>query len=170
MPESRAMLVCLASFDAGNAAPRAEWRRTTAAPSSAVTASRSGSTAGASARGHNRARRGCALSSSLLDPLFCKPDSDYDGHNTDDRARNSCPSRDLSPSQRAVAQWQAELELRQSQQAQAQAAAIAANDDAQCQSYGAAPGSQSYIQYRMNLDNQRAQMRQMIAGQLSAGC
>jgi hypothetical protein len=45
----------------------------------------------------------------------------------------------------SCAQWQAEQELRQSQQAQAQAAATAANDDAQCQSYGAAPGSQSYL-------------------------
>jgi len=44
--------------------------------------------------------------------------------------------------------------------------AIAASDDAQCQSYGAVPGSQEYIQCRMNLDNQRAQMRQMIAGQI----
>ncbi len=49
---------------------------------------------------------------------------------------------------------------------QAQATAIAANDDAQCQSYGAAPGSQSYIQCRMNLDNQRAQMRTAVASQL----
>lgn len=49
-------------------------------------------------------------------------------------------------------------------QAEAQAAAINANDDAKCQSFGAAPGSQAYIQCRMNLDNQRAQMRQMIAG------
>ena len=38
----------------------------------------------------------------------------------------------------SCAQWQAEQELRQSQQAQA--AATAANEDAQCQSYGAAPG------------------------------
>jgi len=66
----------------------------------------------------------------------------------------------------SCAQWQAEQELKQSQQAQAQAAAIAAYDDARCQSYGAAPGSQSYIQCRMNLDNQHAHMRQMIAGQL----
>ena len=64
----------------------------------------------------------------------------------------------------SCAQWQAEQELRQSQQAQA--AATAANDDTQCQSYGAAPGSQSYIQCRMNLDSQRAQMQQMIAGRL----
>ena len=54
---------------------------------------------------------------------------------------------------------------RQAQQAQ-QAAAVAANDDAQCRSYGAAPGSQVYIQCRMNLDNQRAQMRTALASQL----
>jgi len=64
----------------------------------------------------------------------------------------------------SCAQWQAEQELRQRQQAQAEAATIAAHDDAQCRSHGA-PGSQSYIQCRMNVDNQRAQMRQMIAGQ-----
>jgi hypothetical protein len=51
-------------------------------------------------------------------------------------------------------------------QAEAQAAAINANDDAKCQSFGAAPGSQAYIQCRMNLDNQRAAMRQMVAGAL----
>ena len=51
-------------------------------------------------------------------------------------------------------------------QAEAQAAGINANDDGKCQSFGAAPGSQAYIQCRMNLDNQRAQMRQMIAGAL----
>jgi hypothetical protein len=33
---------------------------------------------------------------------------------------------------------------------QAQAAATAASDDAQCRSYGAEPGSPSYIQCRMN--------------------
>jgi len=44
--------------------------------------------------------------------------------------------------------------------------ARAANDDAQCQSYGAAPGSQAYIQCRMNLDNQRAAMRSAVAGAL----
>jgi PBP1b-binding outer membrane lipoprotein LpoB len=60
----------------------------------------------------------------------------------------------------------AQYEAQQQAQAQAQAAAIEANDDAKCQSYGAAPGSQPYIQCRMNLDNQRAQMRQMIAGAL----
>jgi len=46
----------------------------------------------------------------------------------------------------------------QAQQAQAQAAATAASDDAQCRSYGAEPGSPSYIQCRMNFDNQRAQV------------
>ena len=65
----------------------------------------------------------------------------------------------------SCAQWQAEQELRQRQQAQAEAATIAAHDDAQCRSNGAAPGSQSYVQCRMNVDNQRTQMRQMIAGQ-----
>jgi hypothetical protein len=57
----------------------------------------------------------------------------------------------------SCAQWQAEQELRQREQAQAEAATIAAHDNAQCQSYGATPGSQSYNQCRMNLDNQRAQ-------------
>lgn len=51
---------------------------------------------------------------------------------------------------------------RQQEQAQAQAA----QDNAQCSSYGAAPGSQAYIQCRMNLDNQRAQMRAALASQL----
>ena len=60
----------------------------------------------------------------------------------------------------------AEYQQRQQEEAQAQAAAIAANDDAQCRSYGAAPGSQAYIQCRMNFDNQRAQMRTALASQL----
>lgn len=46
------------------------------------------------------------------------------------------------------------------------AQAMADNDDAQCQSYGAQPGSQPYIQCRMNLDNQRAQMRTAIVSQM----
>lgn len=46
------------------------------------------------------------------------------------------------------------------------AQAMADNDDAQCQSYGAQPGSPAYIQCRMNLDNQRAQMRTAIASQM----
>ena len=46
------------------------------------------------------------------------------------------------------------------------AQAMADNDDAQCQSYGAQPGTQAYIQCRMNLDNQRAQMRTAIASQM----
>lgn len=50
----------------------------------------------------------------------------------------------------------AEYEARQ--QAEAQAAYIAqeAQDDAQCRSYGAQPGSPSYVQCRMNISNQRA--------------
>ncbi len=54
----------------------------------------------------------------------------------------------------------------QAQARQQQAQAQAVSDDAQCRSYGAAPGSQSYIQCRMNIDNQRAQMRAAIAGQI----
>lgn len=52
----------------------------------------------------------------------------------------------------------AAYQQRQLEQAQAQAAAQAASDDAQCQSYGAIPGSPVYVQCRMNLDNQRAQV------------
>jgi hypothetical protein len=52
----------------------------------------------------------------------------------------------------------AEYEAKQREQAQAQAAAIAANEDATCRSYGAQPGSPGYIQCRMNLSNQRAQV------------
>lgn len=46
---------------------------------------------------------------------------------------------------------------------QAAAAAMAANDDAKCQSYGLQPGSEGYAQCRMNLDNQRAQMAAALA-------
>jgi hypothetical protein len=46
----------------------------------------------------------------------------------------------------------AAYQQKQLEQAQAQAAAQAANDDAQCQSYGATPGSPVYVQCRMNLD------------------
>lgn len=60
----------------------------------------------------------------------------------------------------------AAYEQQQREQAQAQAQAQAASDDAQCQSYGAAPGSPSYVQCRMNIDNQRASMRQMIIGNM----
>lgn len=49
------------------------------------------------------------------------------------------------------AQYQAE---RQAQAAQAQAV----NDDAQCRSYGTVLGSPDYVQCRMNLDNQHAQV------------
>jgi hypothetical protein len=47
-------------------------------------------------------------------------------------------------------------------QAQAEAAAINAHDDAKCRSYGVGPDSPGYVQCRMNLDNQRAAMRQAI--------
>jgi hypothetical protein len=43
----------------------------------------------------------------------------------------------------------------QAQQAQMQATAIAANDDARCQSFGFQPASDGYAQCRMNMDNQR---------------
>jgi hypothetical protein len=55
----------------------------------------------------------------------------------------------------------------QAQARQQQAVAMSASDDAQCRSYGAAPGSPSYIQCRTNLDNQRAQMRTAIASQVA---
>ena len=54
----------------------------------------------------------------------------------------------------------------QARRQQEQAQALAAQDDAQCSSYGADHGSQAYIQCRMNLDNQRAQMRAALASQL----
>jgi len=60
----------------------------------------------------------------------------------------------------------AEYQAQQQAQAQAQAQAQQASDDAQCQSYGAAPGSPAYIQCRMNLDNQRSQMRAAVASAL----
>jgi hypothetical protein len=60
----------------------------------------------------------------------------------------------------------AEFEARRQQQQMAQAQAVAANEDAQCRSYGAEPGSPAYIQCRMNFDNQRAQMRAALASQL----
>jgi hypothetical protein len=60
----------------------------------------------------------------------------------------------------------AEYQARRQQAEFEEAQAIAANEDAQCRSYGAVPGSQAYIQCRMNFDNQRAQMRAAIASQL----
>jgi hypothetical protein len=39
------------------------------------------------------------------------------------------------------------------------ARAQAANDDAVCRSYGAAPGSQVYVQCRMNQSNQRKELQ-----------
>jgi hypothetical protein len=62
----------------------------------------------------------------------------------------------------------AQYEARQRAEAQAEAAAIAANDDAKCQSYGVQPGSPAYVQCRMNLDNLHAQdlqNRRAIAAQ-----
>src|SRR5690349_9076074 len=52
----------------------------------------------------------------------------------------------------------AEYEAQQRAQAQAEANAIAANEDATCRSYGVEPGSPGYVQCRMNLQNQRAQV------------
>jgi hypothetical protein len=45
-----------------------------------------------------------------------------------------------------------------------QAAQAAMSDDAQCSSYGAQPGSEAYVQCRMNLDNQRANNRRAAVG------
>jgi hypothetical protein len=40
----------------------------------------------------------------------------------------------------------------------------AASDDSQCRSYGVEPGSQAYVQCRMNLDNQRAALGRAVLG------
>jgi hypothetical protein len=45
----------------------------------------------------------------------------------------------------------------QQAQAAAEARAVAANEDSECRSYGAEPGSPAYVQCRMNFSNQRAQ-------------
>lgn len=50
----------------------------------------------------------------------------------------------------------AEYEARQQAERQQQAFAIAASDDAQCRAYGAQPGTPTYVQCRMNISNQRA--------------
>ena len=63
----------------------------------------------------------------------------------------------------------AEYEAHRQQEQIAQAQAQATNDDAQCRSYGTQPGSQMYVQCRMNLDNQRAQLRNAIATQIVGG-
>jgi hypothetical protein len=60
----------------------------------------------------------------------------------------------------------AEIQARQQQQAYEQQQAVASNDDAQCQSYGAAPGSPQYIQCRMQIDGQRTQARNAATLQL----
>jgi hypothetical protein len=44
------------------------------------------------------------------------------------------------------------------------AAQISASDDAQCASYGAKPGSDVYVQCRMNLDNQRGANQRAAVG------
>lgn len=66
----------------------------------------------------------------------------------------------------ALALLRAGCASEQEWQAQAQAEAINANDDAKCNPSEPPPGSQAYIQCRMNLNNQRAAMRQTIAGQI----
>jgi hypothetical protein len=63
----------------------------------------------------------------------------------------------------------AEYEAHRQQEQIGQAQAQAANDDAQCRSYGVEPGSQMYVQCRMNLDNQRAQLRNAVAAQIVGG-
>jgi hypothetical protein len=52
----------------------------------------------------------------------------------------------------------AEYEARKQAAAQAQAAAIDTDEDGVCRSYGAVPGTTAYIQCRMNISNQRAQV------------
>jgi hypothetical protein len=64
----------------------------------------------------------------------------------------------------------AAYQQRQLEQAQAQAAAQAASDDAQCQSYGAIPGSPVYVQCRMNLTIRERRSPQMTAPLLSNTC
>jgi hypothetical protein len=49
------------------------------------------------------------------------------------------------------AQWEAQERAAAEQQARA----VADADDWRCRQYGATPGSQVYVQCRMNLDNQR---------------
>ena len=46
--------------------------------------------------------------------------------------------------------------VQQQADAAAEAQQRAANDDAQCRSNGVSPGSQGYLECRMNLDNQHA--------------
>jgi outer membrane biogenesis lipoprotein LolB len=52
----------------------------------------------------------------------------------------------------------AEMQARQQAEANANAQAQMANDDGQCRSYGTQPGTPAYVQCRMNLDNQHANM------------
>jgi hypothetical protein len=63
----------------------------------------------------------------------------------------------------------AEYEAQKQAEANAAAARRAENDDAHCRSYGVQPGSNAYVQCRMNLDNQHAQdfmQRRALAVQL----
>jgi hypothetical protein len=69
----------------------------------------------------------------------------------------------------SCAQWQADREARERAEAQARADAMATHDDALCKSYGAAPGSQAYVQCRSNLDNQRAQMAAALVPVIAGG-
>ena len=60
----------------------------------------------------------------------------------------------------------ADYQARREQEAAAQARADEAQDDADCRSSGAAPGSQEYVRCRMKIDNERAQARGRVAAQL----
>lgn len=53
----------------------------------------------------------------------------------------------------------AEMQAQQQHEANLRVQAIASNDDAQCRSYGATPGSPQYVQCRMQIDGQRNQAR-----------
>lgn len=52
----------------------------------------------------------------------------------------------------------AEYEAREQAELQARAAQIENGEDRTCQSYGVAPGSPGYVQCRMSLQSQRAQV------------
>jgi hypothetical protein len=49
-------------------------------------------------------------------------------------------------------------------QEKAQAAAIAQQDDARCQGFGAKPGSEAYVRCRASLTSHRAEVNTYIAG------
>jgi len=54
-------------------------------------------------------------------------------------------------------------------QEKAQAAAIAQQDDARCQSFGAKPGSEAYARCRASLTNHRAEANTYINGPKEGG-